>query len=146
MKIYNKSAFLFGVFLAGALFVFALGIISVDWWQWVIITAFSGKYLYAGLSKTANENANTIRRSYKETASKLYGKYALIKTNLPMILLAIFFGAALFIRYAFDIVTPVGIAIIFCILLTSSVAYSIGLDRNIKKAIAQKKGINQDEG
>ncbi len=135
MKIYNKSAFASGLFCAVGLFIFALGIISVDWWQWVLTIAISGRYLYIGLSKTANDNANAIHQYYNETAVKLYGKYAIVKTNLPIILLVLFFGIALFIRFVFDIVTPASIAAIFCILLTISVAYSINLDRTIQNAI-----------
>ena len=145
MKIYNKSAFLFGAFCACALLLFALGIIEVEWWQWVITIAISGRYLYVGLSKTASENANTIHQNYKETATQLYGKYALVKANLPIILLVIFFGVALLIRFVFDIATPVGIAIVFCILLTITVAYSIGLDRNIKNAIKNEMDSSQQE-
>ena len=145
MKIYNKSEFLFGVFCACALPLFALGIIKVDWWQWIITIAISGRYLYTGLSETASENSNTIHQHYNDTAVKLYGKYALIKTNLPIILLVIFFGVALIIRFVFDIVTPVIIAIAFCILLTISVAYSIGIDRNIKNAIENEMNSSQQE-
>lgn len=139
MKIYNKPAFAFGLFCAGGLLIFALGIISVDWWQWVLTIAISGRYLYIGLSK----NANAIHQHYNETAVKLYGKYALVKTNLPVILVVIFFGIALFIRFVFDIVTPVSIATIFCILLTISVAYSIGLDRTIQNAIKNEMDESQ---
>lgn len=135
MKIYNKSAFAFGVLCAGGLLLFALGIISAAWWQWVLTIGISCRYLYVSLSKTASDYADAIRQHYNEAAISLYGKYALIKTNLPIILLAVFFSVALFIRFAFDIVTPVSAAIIFCILLTFSVAYSIGLDRNIQNTI-----------
>ena len=145
MKIYNKSAFWFGVFCAGALLIFASGVVSADWWQWIITTAISGRYLYLGLSKTANENVNTVSQHYHKTAVKLYGKYAFFKTNLPVILLIIFFVPALFARFAFDLVTPVEIAVVFCILLTISVAYSIGLEREIKKAILDGEEIDQEK-
>ncbi len=135
MRIYNKSAFLFGILCVGGLFLFALDIISVDWWQWVLAIAISCRYLYVGLSKTANKQAAAIRQSYKETAIMLYGKYALVKTNLPIILTVSFFGIALFIRVAFDFITSVGVVTIFCILLTISVVYSISLDRTIQNTI-----------
>lgn len=145
MKIYNKSSFAFGVSCACALLFFALGVIAVEWWQWAITIAISGRYLYIGLSKTAIENTNTIHQHYNATAVKLYGKYALIKINLPIILLAGFFGCALFIRFAFDMITPVSIAAIFCIMLTISVIYSIGLDRNIRNTITNEKESVQEK-
>ena len=82
-----------------------------------------------------NKQAAAIRQSYKETAIMLYGKYALVKTNLPIILTVSFFGIALFIRVAFDFITSVGVVTIFCILLTISVVYSISLDRTIQNTI-----------
>lgn len=145
MKIYNKSAFIFGMFCVGALLFFALGIVAVKWWQWVITIAISSKYLYTGLSKTASENANTIRQYYNETAIRLYGKYALIRTKLPIILLAVFFSTALFIRFVFDVITPVSVTTIFCILLTISVIYSICLERNIKNTIVNEKETTQEK-
>lgn len=145
MKIYNKSAFMLGVSCAGALLFFALGVIAVEWWQWAITIAISGKYLYIGLSKTSSENANAIHQHYHTTAVKLYGKYALIKTNLPIVFLAGFFGVALFIRFVFDVITPVSIAALFCILLTISVIYSIGLERNIKNTIIDEKESAQEK-
>lgn len=135
MIIYNKSAFAFGVLCAGGLLLFALGIVSAAWWQWVLTIVISCRYLYVGLSKTASDHADAICQHYNEAAIRLYGKYALIKTNLPIILLAAFISVALFIRFAFDIVTPVSVAIVFCILLTISVAYSIGLNQNIQNTI-----------
>ncbi len=145
MKIYNKPMFMFGVFCAGALLFFASGIIAAEWWQWAITIIISGRYLYIGLSRTASENATTIHQYHNETAVKLYGKYALAKTNLPIILLVVFFGVALFIRFVFDIITPVSIAILFCILLTISVIYSIGLEQNIKNTIINEKKTAQEK-
>lgn len=135
MRVYNKSAFALGLSCGGVLLLFTSGIIAVDWWQWVLTFAVSGRYLYIGLSKTANDNANAIQQHYNATAIKLFGKYALIKTNLPIIFLAVFFSAGLFIRFVFDIITPVSIAVVFCIVLTISVAYSIGLDQAIRNTI-----------
>jgi hypothetical protein len=145
MRIYNRSAFAFGVFCGCALLFFAFDIIQADWWQWLITLAISGRYLYVGLSKTASENANVVRQRHDETAVRLYGKYALVKTNLPIILLAAFFGVALFIRFAFDITTPVSVAVVFCILLTVSVLYSISLERNIKDAILAEEANSKEQ-
>lgn len=145
MKIYNKSAFAFGIFCAIGLIFFALDIISVDWWLWIIVIAVSGKHLYLGLSETANQKEDIIRQCYHETAVKLYGKFYRIKTNLPTILLIVFFVPALFIRFAFDRTTPVGIAVAFCILLTISVAYSIGIEKNIKNFILEERQESQNK-
>ena len=143
MKIYNKSAFAFGVFCAFALPLFALGIIAADWWQWGLTIAISCRYLYQGLSKEANKKANTIQQHYKEVSVRLYGKYAYIKVNLPLVLLAFFFSIALFIRFAFDVIIPAEAAAIFCIILTVSVVYSIGLDRTIRATIEKEADVVQ---
>lgn len=135
MKIYNKSAFAFGILCAFALLLFALGIIEADWWQWVLTIAILCRYLYYGLSKEANKKANTLQRYYKEASVRLYGKYAYIKVNFPLVLLISFFCIALFIRFAFDVIVPVEVTVVFCIILTVSVVYSIGLDRTIKDTI-----------
>mgnify|MGYP000001875425 CR=1 FL=1 len=76
--------------------------------------------MHIGLSKTAGENTDAVRRHYDETAVKLYGKYAAVKINLTIILLAVFFGTAIFIRFVFGIITPVGVTAVFCIILTIS--------------------------
>ncbi len=115
--------------------IFALNIISADWWQWIITIAIAGRYLYIGLSESASKKADIIHEHYHETAAKLYGKYYRVKTNLPWILLTAFFGAALFIRLVFDKTTPIGIAAAFCILLTISAAYSISIEQKIKNTI-----------
>lgn len=143
MKICNKAAFAFGVLCAGALTLFALGVIPADWWQWVITIAFAGKLLHVGLSETASQKEASIRQHYKQTAIKLYGKYALVKINLPLILLAVFFGAALFTRFVLTLVTPVSVGVAFCILLTLSVVYSISLDRTICSTIETEMGLSQ---
>ena len=103
LKIYNTSMLISGVFCAGALLFFASGIIAVEWWQWVITIAISGRYLYTGLSRTTSENVNIIRQHHNETA------------------------------------------VIFCILLTISVIYSIGLEQNIKNTIINEKKTAQEK-
>ena len=106
--------------LCGRIDFFALGIIAAEWWQWVITAAISVSYMHIGLSKTAGENTDAVRRHYDETAVKLYGKYAAVKINLTIILLAVFFGTAIFIRFVFGIITPVGVTAVFCIILIIS--------------------------
>ncbi|MCI9120578.1 MAG: hypothetical protein HFG00_03500 [Oscillibacter sp.] len=138
MKIYNKQAFVFGIFCAGGLLFFALGVIPADWWQWGITLAIAGRYLYLGLSKTAGEQEAAIGQKYKETAVKLYGKYAFLKTHLPIFLLAAFFVTALAVRFVFDCV-PVWFAAVFCVVLMLSAAYSMGLERSIRNAVINEK-------
>lgn len=142
MKIYNRPAFTFGVFCAGMLLLFALGVIPADWWQWALAVVLSVRYLYIGL-KSDGGAAEAVHRDYHETAVKLYGKYALLKINLPIFLLAVFFGAGLFVRLTFDVAVPGGIGIVFCVLLTISVLYSVGLDRTIRSAIEAEKNDSQ---
>ncbi len=139
MKIFNQSAFIFGLFCAGGLILFALGIVSVHWWQWIFTIALAGRYLYIGLSESASKKADTIHRHYHETAIKLYGKLYRVKTNLPWILLIVFSGSALWSRLAFDKTIPVGAAVAFCVLLTISAAYSLGIEREIKKTIERQQ-------
>lgn len=144
MRIYNKSAFAAGIFCGCALLLFAFGVIPADGWQWLLTLAVSGRYLYMGLSRTGSENADRVRRHHAETAVRLYGKYARVKTNLPLLLLAGFFGVALFLRAVFDLVTPVPVAILFCMLLTVSVFYSIGLEREIRDTILAEETDSQE--
>ena len=136
MRIYNRRAFALGMFCAFA--SFALGILRADWWQWAAAAALSGRCFYSSLSKEENERTETVRRRYRETAVKLYGRYAWVRLNLPWILLVGFFVPALFIRLAFDLTTPVGAAIGFCVFLTVSVLYSVGADRAVKDAIEKE--------
>lgn len=142
MKIYNRPAVAFGVFCAGMLLLFALGVIPADWWQWVFAAVLSARYLYIGL-KSDGGAAEAVRQRYHETAVKLYGKYARLKTNLPILLLAVFFSAGLFVRLVFDVAVPGGIGIIFCVLFTISVLYSVGLDRTIRSAIEAERNDSQ---
>lgn len=144
MKIYHKSSFTWGIVCFCALPLFALNIIKVDWWQWVITAAFSTKLLYTGLSRAENERQNKIAKNYRIVSQELYGKYAAIKTNLPWIIAGSFFAVALLIRFAFDIVIPVWIAVCFAVILTVSVFYSLGLNREITKHI-DKETNSSDE-
>lgn len=138
MKIYNKHEFALGVVCAGALVLFTLGIPRVDWWQWAVTAVIAGGSLYRGLSKEESERAETVRRRYRETSVKLYGRYAWARLNLPWLLLIGFFAPALFVRLAFDRTTPVGIAVGFCVLLTVSVLYSVGADRAVRDAVEKE--------
>ncbi len=135
MKIYNKSAFVTGVFCACSLPLFALDILHADWWQWLISIAISAKLLYVGLSKAGSERDKILNEKYKETAITLYGRFYFIKTNLPWIILGVFFVIALTIRFVFYIFLSFWIHAMFLIFLTIAVAYSIGIDRSIDEYI-----------
>ncbi|WP_125140712.1 hypothetical protein [Clostridium transplantifaecale] len=135
MKIYHKNYFVFGFISLCALPLFALNIIKADWWQWGITLAISAKFLYVGLSKPESEQQSRIEKNYRRVSQELYGKYAVVKTNLPLVILVAFFTITLFIRLVFNIVIPACIVVCFLIVLTVSVFYSIGLDRKIKEHI-----------
>ena len=135
MKIYNRTAFSFGLCCACLLPVYALGIIDADWWQWGFTAAVAARYLYAGLSKSANGHADVIQKRFNETAVGLYGKYALVKVDLPCIMLGVFLCGAIFAYIAFNVVTPGWVCGIFCVLLVLSAAYSLGLEKKIKDAV-----------
>ena len=79
MKIYNKSAFLTGIFCACSLPLFALDILHADWWQWILSIAISAKFLYIGLSESASKHQRVLKENYSETAASLYGNYYLLK-------------------------------------------------------------------
>ena len=59
----------------------------------------------------------------------------IIKTNLPWIITGSFLVITLFIRFVFDVIIPVWIAVFFVIVLTISVFYSIGIERKIAEYI-----------
>lgn len=135
MEIYDKLDFVFGLLCAGVLLLFAFGVIPAAWPQWALAAAFAGKYLYTSLSRRANQDARTVQTHYRETAVRLFGTYALVKVNLPYLLLLAFLSVMLVGRFAFDTVMPAGAAGAFCVLLAFSAAYSMGLNRSIKNAI-----------
>ena len=142
MKIYNKKWFLWGITFLVPLPLFAFGIIKADWYQWFLSVGLSAKFLYAGLSKQGSERQNNIEKNYQSVSRELFGKYAWIKINLPWLQIGGFFGAALLVRFLFDAVIPLWIVICFAIILTVSVFYSIGLDREIADYI--DKELNSD--
>lgn len=139
MKIYNKNCFIFGLVCLCALPLFALEIIKVDWWQWLFTIAISGKYLYIGLSKNESRRQAHIEKNYKSVSHKLLGRYASIKTNLPLVILGVFFAVAIIIRYALDVTIPVGIVVVVLIFTTVAAFYSIGLNRQIAAYIEDEE-------
>jgi len=144
MKVYNRSSFIWGVAFLCALPLFALKIIKVEWWQWTIVLAFSAKYLYIGLSKRENERQNKIAKNYRRVSRGLFGKYAAIKTNLPLIILGGFLAVTVFIRAVFDTVIPIWIVVCFVILLTASVFYSMGLNHKIAEHIDKETKLTDE--
>ena len=145
MKIQNKSSFIWGIVFLCPLPLFALGIIEGDWWQWAVSLALAVKFLHAGLSKAENARQQRIAAEYGNVSRQLFGKYAAVKTNLPWVIAGGFFAAALAIRLIFDIVIPVWAAVIFAVVLTISVCYSIGLDRAIVEQIDREMDEEQSE-
>lgn len=135
MKIYNKSAFVTGVFCAGSISLFALDILHADWWQWLISIAISVRFFYVGLSEASSERENILNEKYKETAISRYGRFYFIKTNLPWIIIGVFFAVALTLRFVFYIFLPIWIYAMFLIFFTIAVAYSIGINRSIDEYI-----------
>ena len=137
-KIYNVKYFIWGIIFLIPLPLFAFGSIKADWWQWLLSIGISVKYLSVGLSKSENERQERIEKNYQGVSQKLFGKYVIIKTNLPWIITGSFFVIALFIRFVFDVIIPVWIAVCFVIVLTISVFYSIGVERKIAEYIDKK--------
>lgn len=85
-------------------------------------------YFHFGKVKGSSKN-------YQGVSQKLFGKYVIIKTNLPWIITGSFFVITLFIRFVFDVIIPVWIAVFFVIVLAISVFYSIGIERKIAEYI-----------
>ena len=98
--------------------------------------------MFARLSKQESERQDNIENNYQSVSQKLFGKYAWIKTNLPWFITGGFFTVTLLIRFLFDIVIPVWIAVCFVIVLTISVFYSIGLNREITEYIDKETNSN----
>ena len=144
MKIYDRTAFSFGLCCACLLPVYALGLVDASWWQWGFTAAVAARYLYAALSKAASGKADEKR--FNKTAVRLYGKHALVKVDLPGILLGVFLCGAVFAYIAFDAVTPAWACGIFCVLLVLSAAYSLGLEKKIKDAISSEDAHEKSAG
>ena len=135
MKIYNVKYFIWGIIFLIPLPLFAFGSIKADWWQWMLSIGISLKYLSVGLSKSENERQEKIEKNYQGVSQKLFGKYVIIKTNLPWVITGSFFSITLFVRFVFDVIIPVWIVVCFVIVLTISVFYSIGIERKIAEYI-----------
>ena len=142
MKIYNVKYFIWGIIFLIPLPLFAFGSIKADWWQWLLSIGISVKYLSVGLSKSENERQEGIEKNYQGVSQKLFGKYVIIKTNLPWVITGSFFSITLFVRFVFDVIIPVWIVVCFVIVLTISVFYSIGIERKIAEYIDTESNPN----
>ena len=142
MKIYNKKYFIWGIIFFIPLPLFVFGVIKAELYQWFLSIGLSAKFLFAGLSKQESERQDNIENNYQSVSQKLFGKYAWIKTNLPWFITGGFFTVTLLIRFLFDIVIPAWIAVCFVIVLTISVFYSIGLNREITEYIDKETNSN----
>lgn len=138
MKINNKFDFCFGVFGAFMLVLFTLDIIPVEWWQYLIVIVISARFIYHGLSASATKHQQKGNAYFKETAAALFGEHYYFKTNLPWIMLFAFFSLALILRFGFEIWLPVWIHILFVVLLTVAVFYSMGINRKIAEEIEKR--------
>ena len=135
MKIHNKHSFICGLLFLCALPLFALGIIEVDWWQWIVTIAISGKFLYTGLSESENRRQERIANNYQRVSKQLLGRYAAIKVNLPIVILGVFFTAALIARFVFDYIIPIGVVVVVLLAATVALFYTIGVNRQITEYI-----------
>lgn len=54
-----------------------------------------------------------------------------MKTNLPYLGMGFFFAAAVLARFAFQVILPIWLWVLFLMFLTVAVAYSIGVNRKI---------------
>ena len=135
MKIYNKRAFFAGILFACAAVLFLFGLSDVHWWQGLFAIVITVRFLYVGLTEAGNTRAQKQASEREKAAAALCGKHHAYKRNLPLLLVAVFFPTALFLRLVFHIYLPVGIFVVFVLLLAVATAYSIGIERSIEEYI-----------
>ena len=131
MKIYHKRSFITGVLFVGLLLLFALDILDGSWWQWFFGGALAAKYLYNGLSASANQRNRKLQQHYRDTATALYGRHYAVKENLPLLLVAVYLGIGLFLRFILEIWLPNWFHVVFVLALLVSTFYSIGVQKAI---------------
>lgn len=137
MKIYDSTSFLMGILWLCAIPLFALGIIEGGWLRYTVAISFSAVLFYRAFSKTASERDRIKRAHFKETAISLYGRLYFIKTDLPWILIFVFFPVALTLRLVFHIWLPIWVGVVFVSILTVSTLYSIGIIDRIRSDIEE---------
>lgn len=135
MTVYNKTYLGLGIVFLLVLLLVSSGILDTDWWQWGLIIIVAVRCLYIGLSQTGSARQAKWAKEYRGVSRELCGKYAVRKTNLPLVFLAGFFAVALFVRFFLGRGIPVWIAGGFVAVLTVSAFYSIGLNRRIREQI-----------
>lgn len=147
MKIYNKTSFVAGVICAGALPLYAFGILKADWWHWLISIACAGKLLHIGLTESGSRRAAKQAKYDSTVGTSLFGKHYKLKSNLPWILTIGFLGIALILRL-FQIWLPVWLYVLFVVALAAAAAYSIGVNKQIEDyidtAIPDEEGNSQE--
>ena len=135
MKLYDRNAFLTGVLALCALLVFAFGILEARPGTWILLLVIAGRAFYVALSKEGNRRNQFLTKHYDAAAEALFGRHHRWKTNLPLVVIAVFFVIALLLRFCTNRIFPIWIALIFVITLLLSTAYSVGLHHQIKEYI-----------
>lgn len=138
MKIYDKSSFLMGTLWLCAFPLLALDIIEGDWLKYIVTITISAMFFYRACSKTVSERNRIIGEHFKKTAISLYGRRYFIKTNLPWIMILVFFPIALTLRFVFYIWLPMWVYLIFVLIFTTSTFYSIVIMNRIKSDIEKR--------
>lgn len=146
MKIYDLKAFVSGMVFLCTLLLDVLNVIQLKGWTRMIALVFAAKYLYTGLSKEESKRQHRIARNYHSVSRKFYGKYGLIKINLPWLIAGGFLVAGLLIRMIWDIVIPGWIVLCFVVALTISLFYSIGLIREVINHIEEERKDKNSDG
>lgn len=138
MKIYNKSAFISGLFFAVVFLLLLFRVLPGRAWAYVFSFLLSVRYLYTGLTHSGSAKAEKIAARYDGVATELFGKFHAAKTALPLIVAVGFLLFAAFLRFVFDIVLPTGIWVLFLIALTLAAAYSFGIQCKIEEHINEE--------
>ena len=68
----------------------------------------------------------------------MYGKHYYLKTNLPLIMMGVFYPIALILRFICQIWLPIWVWVLFTVLLTVAVVYSMGINRDIVQKIEEE--------
>lgn len=135
MKIYDQGALLSGLFALCALLLFAFNVLEARPGTWILLLVIAGRAFYVALSKEGHRRNQFLTKHHDAAAEALFGKYHRWKTNLPLVVLAVFFVIALFLRFCTNVILPIGVAVTFVLALLISTAYSVGLYRKITEYI-----------
>ena len=127
MKIYSWGA------LLGGILCLAIPILLLahdePLWQ-LIVPALTGvRLLHIALSRKHSEQNRRHGEAWDR--AKARDRFFLLKVNLPFLLIAVFFAAALLLRFAFEIFLPNIVYVLFVIALLLCAFYSIGIMREV---------------